>query len=368
MCRVMEAQRSLIVDVESAIATGSADQRVEALRRVTDLFLVRADDYSNTQLDVFDDVISRLAAQIETKARAELAVRLAPVKNAPTAVVRALARDEAIEVAGPVLTQSNRLTDQDILACAGDQGRLLAISRRASISEVVGDLLVTRGDQNVVRSVAQNEGARFSNSGYSTLVERSSDDDELALSVGLRKDIPKEQFHALVSKASEAVFKKLVASNPAAIGEVNRVLFDLTGRKAGADGKVTRNYTQAKIAFEELQRSGKPIEAAVQGFASTGKIEETILAISSLCRLPIDAVERVFSDKQADNDLALLLLKAADMTWPTAKLVLELRSGEAGLSAQSMATAYQHFERLQPATAKRVVRFYQARHAAREMN
>jgi uncharacterized protein (DUF2336 family) len=364
----MQAQRSLIVEVESAIASGSADQRVEALRRITDLFLVRADDYSDTQLDVFDDVISRLAEKIETKARAELAVRLAPVKYAPTAVMRSLARDAAFEVAGPVLSQSNRLTDNDILACATDQDRLLAISRRISISEVVGDLLVTRGDHHVVRSVARNNGARFSNSGYSKLVERAIDDDDLAVSVGLRKDIPKEQFHALVAKASEAVFRKLAPSNPGAVSEVNRVLFELTGHSPGSAGKTVRDYTQATVAFDELRRSGKPIEAGLQGFASTGRVEETVLALSSLCHLPVDAVERVFFDLQADNDLALLLLKAAEMSWPTAKLVLELRGGKAGVPAQSLATAYQRFEQLQPATAKRVIRFYQARLTARETN
>jgi uncharacterized protein (DUF2336 family) len=362
----VQAQQSLITEVESAVASGSAERRVETLRRVTDLFMASAGDYSDAQVDVFDDVISRLAERIETKARAELANRLAPVKNAPITIVRALARDQSIDVAGPVLTHSVRLTDEDLLACANGKGqdRLLAISKRVALSETIGDLLVTQGDQDVVRSVARNEGARFSNAGYGKLVERSVGDDELAVSVGLRRDISKELFHALVSKASEAVFKKLAAGNPAAAGEVNRVLFNLTGHKGGTAARVVRNYVQAKAAFEELQRLGKPIEAAVQIYASTGKFEETVVAISSLCQLPIDAVERILAGKQADNDLALLLIKAAGMTWPTAKLILELRRGEGGLSVQASETAHQHFERLQAATAKRVVRFYQVRHAS----
>src|SRR6185436_10218866 len=140
--------------------------------------------------------ITRLAEQIETEARAELAQRLAPVRTAPVSVVRALARDESIEVAGPVLSQSSRLTEEDLVACANGKGqdRLLAISKRASLSEKVSDILVTQGDN------------------------------ELAVSVGMRKDIPKEQFQALVSKASEAVFEKLAAGNPAVAAEVNRVL------------------------------------------------------------------------------------------------------------------------------------------------
>ena len=361
----MEAQRSLIADIEDAIATGSPDQRVETLRRITDLFMVNVEHYSETQVGVFDDVISRLAERIEIKARAELANRLAPVANAPINVVRTLARDDAIAVAGPILAQSTRLTDEELIACArGDsQDRLFAISQRMSISETVSDLLVERGNQEVVRSVARNEGARFSDGGFGRLVERSSDDDELAVSVGLRKDIPQDHFRALISKASEAVFKKLAASNPAVAGEVNRVLFDLTGHdvKAGADEP--RDYAKAKAAFDDLQRSGQPIEAAVQAFASAGKFEEIVVILANLCRLPTEAVERILSDKQADGDIALLLMKAADITWPTAKLVLEMRGN---LSRQAIETAYKHFERLQTTTAQRVVRFYQVRHTSGE--
>src|SRR5690242_15304536 len=126
-------------------------------------------------------VISRLAEQIEAKARAELARRLAPVNRAPVAVIRALASDQAIEVAEPVLRQSPRLTEDDLLGFAQSQGqdRLLAISKRATVNEAVSFVLVTRGDREVVRSVARNDGAKFSHAGFGKLLERSAGDDEL---------------------------------------------------------------------------------------------------------------------------------------------------------------------------------------------
>ena len=365
----MDTQRSLIADIESAITGGSADQRIQILRRVTDLFVSNAASYSEAHLEVFDDVISRLAKQIETKARAELACRLAPIPNAPITTVRRLARDQAISVSAPVLSQSKRLTDVDLLACceSSDQARLLAVSKRASLSEAVGDMLATRGNRDVVLSAARNAGARFSDVGFGKLVERSVNDDELTMSVGLRPDIPKEHLQSLVNKASEIAFNKLAAHNPAALSEVTRVVFDLTGHKVQVSETNARNYVRANAAFDELQRSGQSVEAAVQDYASTGKLEETIVVFARLCQVPIAAVERIFSDHRVDSDMVLLLIKAADMTWPTAKLILDLRCGDAGLSPQAATVARQHFERLQPATAKRVVRFYQARNGAREV-
>ena len=369
--RVLPAQNSLISEVESAIASGSADRRADALRRITDLFMVRPDDYSDAQVEVLDDVISRLADRIESEARAELAKRLAPVSRAPIAVIRSLAHDPSIDVAAPVLSQSLRLTEADLLGVARSQGqdRLLAISKRATVSEAVSDVLVTRGDQQVVRSVARNEGAKLSHAGFGKLVERSVGDDELAVSVGQRKDIPKEHFQSLVAKASEAVFKKLAAIGPAAAAEVNRVLFDLTGHQAGTApaavaAAAPRDYARAKAAFEALQKTGKSLDTGIQGFANSGKFEETVVAVASLCHLPVDVVDRIFADRLADNDLALLLVKAADLKWATAKAILELRRGEGGLSHAAAEMSRVHFDRLQIDTAKRVVRFYQVRRSS----
>ena len=41
------------------------------------------------------------------------------------------------------------------------QQHLLAIAQRNALSEQVTDVLVERGDRDVVRSVAQNDRARF---------------------------------------------------------------------------------------------------------------------------------------------------------------------------------------------------------------
>lgn len=365
-------ERSLLVEIEGAFASGSAKKQVEILRRVTDLFLASADNYSSEQVDLFDGVISRLAEKIETKARAELAIRLAPIANAPPATVRQLASDRSIEVAGPILRQSPRLTDEDLLAIAKDdsQERLLAISQRAALSENISDVLVTRGDRDVVLSVTRNAGARFSDSGYNKLIDRSIDDEVLAICVGTRKDIPRDHFHTLISKASEVVFAKLVASSPASIVEVQKVLTDITGQevtakpKAQSKTKPMRDYREAEEQFDFVRRSGAPMDAAVQEFAAKGKFLETVVALAELSRAPRGLVEFVISEQRGGNDTALILAKAAGLSWPTAKKICILRRGARGLPAQEIEAVRQSFEKLKTETAQRVIRFYNERHNA----
>jgi hypothetical protein len=71
----MTAYGSLISDLETAISSGNAERCVEALWQVTDLFITGAGQYSLEHATLFDDVIVRLAAEIEVKAR---------VPNSPT--------------------------------------------------------------------------------------------------------------------------------------------------------------------------------------------------------------------------------------------------------------------------------------------
>jgi hypothetical protein len=352
------AEQSLITELEGSFRSGSPARQVEILRRVTDLFLAGASVYSDEQVDLFDGVISRLADRIETKARAELANRLAPIANAPTTTVRWLARDDSIEVAAPILTRSSRLTDEDLLEIAenNSQERLLAISKRPALSESVGDALVIRGNRDVVLSVTQNEGARFSETGYDRLVERSIDDEVLAICVGMRKDIPREQFHTLIAQASEVVFKKLAANNPAAVQEVQRVLTGITGQEVRAK--------REPIQFDSAAFSGQAAEALIQEFAANGDFQETIAALSALSRAPRALVETVMSDRRGDNDFTLLLAKAAGLSWPTALQLCIMRRGPGGMPAMAIDAARSKFERLKVETAQRVVRFYNARHSA----
>ena len=64
---------------------------------------------------LFDEVFGRLIDEIEARAQAELAGALAPVGNAPKALVRRLAHSDDIAVAGPILQTSRRLAEDETM-------------------------------------------------------------------------------------------------------------------------------------------------------------------------------------------------------------------------------------------------------------
>src|SRR5512146_1228614 len=94
----MAAPASLLPELEDVVQHGSAEKRAETLRRITGLFLDGAPAFNDEHVAVFDDVIGYLIEEIEAKALAELARRLAPVPNAPIHVVTRLAGSDDMAV------------------------------------------------------------------------------------------------------------------------------------------------------------------------------------------------------------------------------------------------------------------------------
>ncbi len=351
----------LLDELEAALTSGTNSRRIEMLTRITDLFVGGATRYSEDQIGLFDDVMARLVHTIEAKARAKLSHRLAPVANAPVNVVTMLAFDDDIEVARPVLTQSERLDDRTLVANAASksQQHLFAIAQRKSLSEAVTDVLVERGDRNVVQSVVKNTGARFSDAGFRVLVTRSAGDDDLATEVGMRPDIPRQHFLVLLEKASSAVRARLAAENPQANTTIEGVVAEVVGGIRNEARNASPDFAAAREAIERQNRIRRIGEAEIYQYARERKFEETAIALSLLCDTPIDVVERALLDPGAE--IVLILAKVAGLSSTTTKAILLLRAADRGMSAKDLEQALSSFNRLQPDTARRVLGFFRTR-------
>jgi uncharacterized protein (DUF2336 family) len=359
----MGAHQSLMDELEDAVQSGSRDKRVETLRRITDLFLTAPAQLNDAQIGVFDDVLTHLVERVEIRARAELAKRLAPVDQAPNEIIQRLARDDEIIVAGPVLTQSKRLSTADLIEIAGkkSQGHLLAIAGRDQLEEQLTDVLVDRGNRDVVRVLATNSGAAFSPSGYSTLVKRAEGDETLTEKLARRLDLPLRLFRELLLKATDAVRARLLASVSADKQDIIRVLAQVSAEISN-ETPVARNVEAAKRTVSMLHETGRLNESEIMTFARHNKYEEVIAGLAALCSVPFDLVDRLtHSDR---GDALLVPCKAAGLRWDTVRAVLELRGTRHAISEQDLEAAASEFSRLSMPTAARVLRFWQVRQTA----
>jgi uncharacterized protein (DUF2336 family) len=357
---------SFLQELDEAVLRGSAESRLRALWHTTDLLI--AGTYSEDQIWTFGEVIGKLASEIEVAARAELAKRLARTDNAPIQIVNKLAFDDSINVAGPILQHSERLDVRTLVANARakSQSHLLAISKRNSIAIPVTDELVTRGNREVVCSVAKNEGARFSNFGFLHMIKRSENDSILAEQLGLRRDISRQLFQQLIAKASEDVRRKLAEERPDLAGKVQSSVSDVTGALHSKFGPATKNYFAAKRTVAIQYQNGNLTEDSILEFARAHKIEETTAGLSVLCSLPVDVVERALGD--TNREVTLILAKALDFSWETTMALLFLSAKEHRISAANLEGLRKEFASLHAETSKDVLRFYQSRKSERVVN
>ncbi|HEX4411721.1 MAG TPA: DUF2336 domain-containing protein [Xanthobacteraceae bacterium] len=355
----MGAALSLLPELEQILQHGARHKRVEALRRITALFLAGSGSFNSDHVDVFDEVFGHLIAEIETKARAELANRLAPVRNAPTNVLHTLANDDDIAVAGPVLKLAPSLQETELidLAYTKSQAHLQAISTRKNLGEAVTDVLVRRGDGEVARTVAANRTARISESGFFRLVKRAENDGLLAERVGLRPDIPPQLFRELLTRATAIVHERLLAAAPDDVkAEIRRVLKKVSTEVGARVGP--RDYTAAQRVVLGLHRNGQLNEAALADMAADGKYEETVAGLAVLSKVPINVADRLMAGERPDP--ILILCKAAGMGWATVKTIIGMHP-DRKVSTQTLDAAFANYEHLSVSTAQRVVRFWQVR-------
>jgi uncharacterized protein (DUF2336 family) len=355
----MSQSKSFLQDLDEAISRGTPESRSRALWHATDLLI--AGRYSDDEIWTFGEVIGRLADEIEVAARAQLARRLARTDNAPHQIINKLAFDDSIEVAGPVLRESARLDAKTLVANARtkSQPHLLAISKRKSLENAVTDVLVTRGNREVVNSVANNGGARFSGFGFLHMIKRAEGDSILAEQLGLRKDIPRHLFQQLIAKASDDVRKRLERERPEMVGQIQTSVTDVTGALHSKFGPASKSYFIAKRAVATLHRYGNLNENSIFEYARSHKHEEVTIGLSLLCSLPGDVIERALADK--NREMILVLAKALDFSWATTMSLLFLAAKDHRITARDLNDMENEFGHLNIATSRSVLKFYQSR-------
>jgi DNA polymerase III psi subunit len=338
------------------IAIGS-DRRPEMLRHVTDLFIVSAEQLSESEISLFDDVLNRLIVDIEIAAKALLAMRLAPIANAPPRAICLLACDDAIEVAGPVLIQSERLDDATLIAAAKNKGQahMLAIAQRRAIGEAVTEVLVACGDKQVLVRTAQNRGARFSDATFQQLAEKSDDDEGLAVSIGARHDIPPHLFRRLLDHASDYVRTKLEVVHPDHVDLVRQVVSEVKGRIESEELGALPIPIHGLTGLDKREADA----AHLTHLARDGSFADLSMALARSCGMPLVFVENAL--KQRRSDTILLAAKANGLAWPVVKAILSFRARLGFMPLKEVEQSLASYERILPETAEKILHFYRAR-------
>jgi uncharacterized protein (DUF2336 family) len=367
---MLNAASSIVDEVETAINAGSAEKRLETIKRVTDLFLASAGSFDSEQINLFDVVLERLVKTIEIRAIADVSARialaemssqLAPIAQSPPSVVRRLAKNDEIAVAGPVLAESARLSTADLVEIAETKGEqhLLAVSGRWWLNEVVTDAILARRYPTVSRRIVNNPGARVSAAGFAIVVAQAESDPELAVETGIRVDLPPELRHQLLSRATEDVRSRLLARAPPHVFEEIRSAIATVAAGVNREMSKTRDFAAAKRFVTLLNANGELNEATLFGFARQRKYEETVAALAALSQSTVEVIRPLMQSLRDDG--VLIPCKVAGLSWETVSAILESRFATGSMGPHELEKIRGQFARITSDNARRLLRFWQVR-------
>ena len=358
----MTIATSLIPELDEIVRGGDLKRRSDVARAIAELFFRDASKLQPDLVKLFDGLLIDLVPHSELPARIDLAERFSRLANAPRHLVGQLARENEILVAGPVLRRSPVLDEAVLIEIARlkDQGHLLAMAERPILSARITDVLVERGDRDVVRRAAGNAGAVFSPGGYSELIKRAAQDGVLTLKVGQRDDLSDEQLKELLDGTIDVIRRRLsTVAKPARQVEIKRAMAEIEA--ASLPSGPRRDFTTAQHTVLTLHREGHLGESALLGFAKAQRYEESIAALSVMSGVRLSVLDRLIAGDR--HDPILILGRVLNLGWPTVRALILLWYGPQGAAADAdIEAARVNFTRLMPSTAERVVNFWRSRY------
>lgn len=353
-------QSSRLHDLITLANEPSSVKRRELLRGVTDMFFA-GEGHNAVEMSLFDDVMSQLAGEMEEAVKVELAQRLGEAPTPPRGLSRALASD-SIAVAAPILRNSSALTDEDLLHVARTQGQdhLRAISQRPSVSSVVSDAIVARGDDDTLGVLLRNEGAVLSREAHETVVDRAAANPSLHEAVIDRNSLPvdllNEMYFMVEARLRDRIMEKNAGVDPAML---EAALTAGRKRVAVEDGALPADFAEAEKEFRALRAKAQISPQILANMLRAKRTTLFLVALADMADVDFHTARKIL--ERREMDALSVICKAADfdrsLFLTFALLILE-PTDDVMLKAKSYGELYAALPR---ESALRTIRFWRLR-------
>jgi uncharacterized protein (DUF2336 family) len=350
----------LLDDLNALARERSRERRGELLSRLTDLFHRGAGKNSREATALFEDVICRVLSEVDITARINLSGRMSHTADAPRRVIMALAEDE-IPVAEPVLRYSPVLTDTDLVAVANKKTieHRAVMARRIYVSEQVSEALIARGEPDVHRALAGNDGAQIGPAGFDTLLAGVSKDYVLQELLALRPNLPAAVRQELLPKLAAEVRRRVADK---LMAEAEPLIAKALDAEVDAIMDRVDEMSKDRIAYHDLQRAYDEgvlsLDDVLQQACRLNRHEWVIDLIAFAG--PLERMRVAQALLERDPKPIAVLLKSHGLSSETFRAVIELRTKHlrAGSNAPKLVDDY---AKLDPEVAQSVLRHLRTR-------
>lgn len=353
----------------------SREGRLRLVQVLADAYLQPGQDLSPQESEQFSDFINDLfRGTVPPEVRRLLSERASAATCLPQAVVRMLAADSKIEVAGPILKSSPLLNDSDLLEVIGLRlpSHQMAIAERKALSEAVADALVVTGNPDVVETLLKNFGAHISRDSMAKCMDYAKQVQRLRAPLIQRSEFTANdaaRLMAYLPRELRQVIQTRFGTGSSANSNVN--LHGNLHAATPANAK-TLQYTIDEVLarYRETPPTAHEAETMATWLGDRGAINSTLLVqalrtrsaafyvalMSRLLRLPMNLVQRCMNDRNGQLLAVLSRALGMDKAHFASSLMLVRANDNQPVEAATMDGAMQAFDRLSEARAQTMLR------------
>jgi len=351
-----------LAKLDSAQMTSAA--RRELLRQVSGALDAQGGEIDPATVAQFDEALAAAAADYSKQVRAEIA-RLVASHAGLTRVAESFAFDD-ITVAAPILRRSSALSEATLLRVVAQQSQehLMAVTQRTHVSPALSHALVEKGDDRVVSSLLQNDGAEIAAETYDRIAVRAEDSTVLQAPLVRRQGVPPELLNALYLKAETALKKEILARLEGIAPEEIEQAFARSRARVTSQYARPADYQEAARRIDAMAYAGTLKPPVLVSLLREGKAARTAfkIALAHLTDMEIELIDRVVDGHDVDT-LALLCRGSAMERAVFVTLAVALDANPT--NAMAGATQFMALYDSVPVTAaQRALRFWKVRTAA----
>ena len=351
----MTANLSHLESLARLTMENSAEGRQELLTEVTGLFMQEPEALNEREVAYFGEIMGSIVGNVESMVRQHLSETVATVGNAPRNLILSLANDE-IDIAMPVLIGSQVLQDEDLINIVENhsQEHLNAISQRATVSETVTDALVKKGNDQVLGTLAGNDGARFSRDGMEIIVEKAKENEDLNNKLVSRADVPEDLAQDMFWRVSWAMREQILGTDE----NLDETQVDALIKETEQwfnEQKEKRSLDPAENFIVRKEKLGQLDSGLLLKLIREDKVPEFVAGLGHLAKIDLDTVRQAVFDPSAEK--LAIICKALDVNYDVfgeyvyCVNMVEERDGPDMLELLGV------YERITPEVAQKALRF-----------
>ncbi len=333
----------------------SKQGRAALVTSITQLYDGQGHGLTAQDREMMTDIIVRLIKDVEASVRRTLADHFAERSDAPVDLVIALANDD-IEVAHPVLLKSEILHDAELIEIVRHRTmeHQVAIALRPIVSERVSDALVETGNDKVVTTLLENDGARISETAMEQLVEASRDKQSYLQPLVQRHDLSSRLAKKLYWGVSAAMRGHIVKNF-----DIDPERLDDTIEIAVADAitKSEEETRRRQAQSEPHDTTNNPDHALVR-YLRQGDIGQFLHEFAKLTRLRIYLIRRILFEE--GGECLACVCKAVGLDkHDFVTILMQIRQGRLGdkqVEADELSRAVCFYDQVDMDAARALVR------------